>query len=106
MELEYRALNRKRLINETKRRTMDVTLHNLNVVAWCIVRTSNTNAVAGFRKREEGRGKGEEGRGKKEERRGRRRRRRRRESRRRRKKKRRCEREKLTSIRDLARTAN
>lgn len=67
MELEYRALNRKRLINETKRRTMDVTLHNLNVVAWCIVRTSNTNAVAGFRKREEGRGKGEEGRGKREE---------------------------------------
>lgn len=57
MELEYRSLNRKRLINETKRRTMDVTLHNLNVVAWCIVRTSNTNAVAGFRKREEERKK-------------------------------------------------
>lgn len=33
MELEHRALNRKRLINETKRRAVGVTLHNLNVVA-------------------------------------------------------------------------
>lgn len=96
MELEYRALNRKRLINETKRRAVNVTLHNLNVVTWCTVRTSSINAVAPFRKREEGRGR----------RKRKKRRRRRRKSRRRRKKKRKCEREKLTSIRDLARTAN